>query len=92
MQSPTRAPVWVLSAVTVLLIRPSPPPLVSRSSCVTVWLAVYCQVSPAESWLSRLVSPTLKPPLVTAARLLTDGSDTVMPVSAVLPVLETVMV
>ena len=59
------------------------------SSCVTVWLAVYCQVSPALSWLSWLVSPTLKPALRTAARLLTDGSVTVMPVSAVLPVFET---
>ena len=44
---------------------------------VTVWSAVYCQVSPTLSSPSWLVSPALKPPTMTGARSLTDGSLTV---------------
>ena len=48
------APVPVTVAVLTMLAP------ASSSACVTVWLAVYCQVSPTSNRLSWSMSPTLK--------------------------------
>ena len=50
------APVPVTVAVLTMAVP------ASSSACVTVWLAVYCQVSPTSSRLSWSVSPALKVP------------------------------
>jgi hypothetical protein len=56
-------------------------PPASISACVTVWLAVYAQVSPTSRRLS--LSPVVS---ATRVRLLMNGSLTVTPVSVWLPV------
>jgi hypothetical protein len=59
----------------------------SISACVTVWLAVYAQVSPTSRRLS--LSPVVS---AIRVRLLMNGSLTVTPVSVWLPVFWTPMV
>ena len=64
----------------------------SSSACVTVWLAVYCQVSPTSNRLSWSVSPALKPPIRTGASLVVNGSSTTTLAIAALPWLVTASV
>ena len=80
------APVPVTVAVLTMLVP------ASSSAWVTVWLAVYCQVSPTSNKPSWSVSPTLKPPESTGASLVVNGSSTTTPAIAALPVLVTASV